>query len=171
MSTEHVISLKKTPAPAPEPLPPSAPRRLPPRRRAKYPRALVIAAVCVFTVSCAAGFAFAFVPHGAPAAAPVNPESQSAASAISVQGTDQTREDSASIVAKVGALIELPQGEVPTVATVSDLSKLQGQAFFAHAKVGDIVLIYTGARKAYLYDPSENKLVEVAPITTNGAQQ
>jgi hypothetical protein len=71
------------------------------------------------------------------------------------------------VIARVGALIDLPVGETPTIATVSDPSKLAGQAFFAKATKGDIVLIYTKAHEAYLYDPGQNKLIEVAPITTN----
>lgn len=77
--------------------------------------------------------------------------------------------EAAGFVKKVGALIDLPQGETPTVATVTDPKKLAGQPFFANAKAGDVVLIYTKAREAYLYDPSRNKLVQVAPITTGAA--
>jgi hypothetical protein len=71
------------------------------------------------------------------------------------------------MVARVGALIDLPAGETPTIATVSDPSKLEDQAFFAGASKGDIVLIYTKAHEAYLYDPVRNKLVKVAPVTTS----
>ena len=74
------------------------------------------------------------------------------------------REDTEKLVAKVGKLIVLPEGETPTVATVSDPEKLKDQAFFAKAKTGDKVLIYTNARKALLYDVENNKIVEVAPI-------
>jgi hypothetical protein len=70
------------------------------------------------------------------------------------------------LVEKVGELIVLPEGEVPTVATVSDPEKLRSQAFFENARIGHKVLIYTKARKAYLYDPKIHKLIEVAPITT-----
>ncbi len=69
------------------------------------------------------------------------------------------------LVARMGKLIILPEGEVPTLATVSDPEKLKGQDFFAKAKVGDKALIYQNARKAYLYDPIANKILEVAPIT------
>lgn len=71
----------------------------------------------------------------------------------------------AALVAKIGQLIVLPQNETPTVATVSDTSLLSGQPFFEGAAKGDIVLIYTGAEKAILYDPVANKVVAVAPIT------
>lgn len=74
------------------------------------------------------------------------------------------RQEAEALVAEVSKVILLPQGEVPTVATVSDPTALADQAFFAKAKVGDKVLLYPQARKAYLYDPSAKKVLEVAPI-------
>lgn len=61
--------------------------------------------------------------------------------------------------------MELPKGEQPTIATVSDITKLQGQSFFRNAKNGYKVLIYTKAKKAILYDPIEDKIVEVTSLT------
>jgi hypothetical protein len=69
------------------------------------------------------------------------------------------------LVTKVGKLIVLPSNETPTVATVVDPSVLKSQPFFANAKKGDAVLIYTSAKTAILYDPAVNKIVNVAPIT------
>ena len=68
----------------------------------------------------------------------------------------------------VGKLIVLPEGETPTVATVSDPNALTNQAFFSSAKKGDRVLIYAKAKKAILYDPVLNKIINVAPLTTEG---
>jgi len=68
------------------------------------------------------------------------------------------------LVDEVGKLIVLPTNEQPTVATVSDVTKLADQAFFANAKNGDKVLIYTQAKKAILFRESINKIVEVAPV-------
>lgn len=74
------------------------------------------------------------------------------------------KKEAASLVEKVGKLIILPEGEEPTVATVSDPEKLKNQQFFANAKAGYKVLIYTNSKKAILYDPALNKIVEVAPL-------
>lgn len=71
------------------------------------------------------------------------------------------------IVAKVGRLVVLPEGEEPTLATVADPELLKDQPFFARAKKGDKVLVYNGAGKAILYDPVQDKIIEIAPITNN----
>jgi len=68
------------------------------------------------------------------------------------------------IIKKVGALMELPNEE-PTVATVSDVSKLSDQQFFAKAQNGDKVIIFPKAQKAILYRPSTNKIIEIALYT------
>ncbi|MEK7561272.1 MAG: hypothetical protein AAB541_00205 [Patescibacteria group bacterium] len=73
-------------------------------------------------------------------------------------------------VANVGRLVDLPSGETPTLATVNDPAKLKDQAFFANAKVGDQVLIYTQAKKAILYRPSTNKIIEIAPVNIGASQ-
>ncbi len=65
---------------------------------------------------------------------------------------------------EIGKLMVLPTDEIPTVATVTDISKLAGQQFFKNAKNGDKVLIYTKAKKAILYDPAIHKIIEVGPV-------
>jgi hypothetical protein len=72
----------------------------------------------------------------------------------------QTRQ----LAAKVGKLYLVPTDEQPTIATVLDVSKLSGQAFFVNAKDGDKVLLYTKNSLAILYRPSINRVVQVAPI-------
>jgi hypothetical protein len=74
------------------------------------------------------------------------------------------------LVAQVSKLIVLPEDEKPTVATVTDVEKLKDQPFFARAENGNKVLIYTQAKKAILFDPIENKLIEVAPINIGDGQ-
>src|SRR5258708_39731841 len=82
-----------------------------------------------------------------------------------------TDKENATLVAKLGQLIELPTNELPTIATVADPSKLKDQPFFANAKTGDRVFIYTNAKKAILYDETNNKIIEVAPINIGSKDQ
>lgn len=70
------------------------------------------------------------------------------------------------ITKHIGKFMELPEGEEPTLATVSDREKLKGQQFFANAKNGDKVLIYPKAKKAILFRPSSGKIIEVANLTS-----
>ncbi len=74
------------------------------------------------------------------------------------------QKETAELVSKVSKLIVLPEGENPTVATVSDPEALKDQPFFAQAQKGDKVLIYAGAKKAVLYSVTLNKILEVAPL-------
>jgi hypothetical protein len=85
---------------------------------------------------------------------------------ISITAKASSSGEITDIINEVGRLVILPQGEVPTIATITDLSKLKGQPFFDNAKVGDKVLIYTKAQKAILYDPASDKIVEIAPLST-----
>jgi heme/copper-type cytochrome/quinol oxidase subunit 2 len=68
------------------------------------------------------------------------------------------------VVAKVSKIIDLPTGETPVIATISDTTPLANNPFFANAKIGDEVLMYTVSRKAFLYDPKANIIVEVASL-------
>jgi hypothetical protein len=79
----------------------------------------------------------------------------------------EVRKETDELVGIVGKLIVLPQGETPTIATVTDPEKLKEQLFFSKTTVGDKVLIYGLSKKAYLYSPSKNKVLEVAPIAQN----
>ena len=72
-------------------------------------------------------------------------------------------EEGKMLVNKVGLLIALPKEE-PTIATVTDVGKLKDQPFFSQAVNGDKVLIYTQAKKAILYRPGINKIIDVAPV-------
>lgn len=80
------------------------------------------------------------------------------------------QQEQQNLISKVGALTVLPTGETPTIATVTDITKLTDQPFFANAKDGDKVLIYTQAKKAYLYRPSTDKLINIAPVNIGNNQ-
>lgn len=71
------------------------------------------------------------------------------------------------VIDAVGKLITLPTDETPSIATVTDAAKLKSQSFFQNAQNGDKVLIYSQAKKAILYRPSTNKIIEVGAINLN----
>lgn len=75
--------------------------------------------------------------------------------------------ETAKIIATVGKLIELPKDETPTIATVLKKEDLKDQIFFQNAENGDQVLAFSKAMKAILYRPSNNKIIEVAPLVLN----
>lgn len=70
------------------------------------------------------------------------------------------------LIASVGKLINLPKGETPTVAAVTNAAQAKQQsAFFNDAQNGDKVLLYVKAGEAILYRPSTNKIIIVAPLS------
>lgn len=89
----------------------------------------------------------------------------------SIVKTDQgeVAADVKELIGRVSRHIVLPEDEVPTLATVSDPDRLKDQPFFANAKKGNQVLLYTVAKKAYLYDPVLDRLLEVAPINISAS--
>lgn len=78
---------------------------------------------------------------------------------------EAAKQEAQSIVDKVKSLIAVPEGELPTVAEVTNVDRLKNNAFFSSAQNGDKVLIFTEAKKAILYRPGENKVIEVSPLT------
>ena len=76
-------------------------------------------------------------------------------------------EQAAQILKRVGALIQLPQNETPSMATINDAAAAQKvQPFLANAQNGDILIVYPNAQTALLYRPSQNKLIAVGPVTS-----
>lgn len=81
------------------------------------------------------------------------------------------QEDILKVVEAVTRHIEVPGDETPTLATVTDKERLSDNQFFTKAENGDKVLIYVNAKKAYLYRPSADRLVEVATVNLSAGQE
>lgn len=87
-------------------------------------------------------------------------------SVLGVNFQDQIK----ALVSRVSEVAELPTGETPQVATVSNIQELSGQPFFKNAKNGDKLLIYNTAGKAYLYRPDTHKIIEIGPVVKQSAE-
>lgn len=81
------------------------------------------------------------------------------------------QEEVKSLTSKVGQLMVLPTDEAPNIATVVDKEKLKDQPFFKNTLNGDKILIYTKAKKAILYRPNTNKIIEFAPLAIGDDNQ
>ncbi|MBL8030202.1 MAG: LytR C-terminal domain-containing protein [Candidatus Doudnabacteria bacterium] len=79
---------------------------------------------------------------------------------VEVDPAEKARRDAKELVEKIGNMVILPETEQPSIATVVDLEPLAGQPFFEKARVGDKTLVYQSSGKAYLFRPSEGKIVE-----------
>ena len=76
----------------------------------------------------------------------------------------ESGDSSKQLLDRLGRLMVLPEGEEPTIATISDKDKLKDQPFFAQAKNGDILIIYTKAQKAILYDKESNRIIDIVTL-------
>lgn len=74
------------------------------------------------------------------------------------------KEEVKQLVEKVAKLVVLPEGEDPVVATVTDKEKLKDQPVFSKSENGDKILIYSNAKKAYVYRPDKNVIIDVIPV-------
>lgn len=79
----------------------------------------------------------------------------------------QATDESEVVRAAIGKFMELPSDENPVLATVTDVEKVKNQKFFANAKNGDKVLIYAQNKKAILYRPSANKIIEISTVSNS----
>ncbi len=68
------------------------------------------------------------------------------------------------LVKTISSFMFLPTDEEPTLAEVSDVTKLPKQPFYSRAQNGDQVLLYSKNRLAILYRPSAKKIVTMGPI-------
>jgi hypothetical protein len=152
MEHGQIIHLKKPSqqvhTPVPAPLPPQLKKRLGRRWRT----AVLLASI--FVAGAATGLVLK-PAHSVPAPA------QTYAPPAGTKPAPNTQTD---IVKAVASLIQMPS-EAPSLATVTDLAPLKDQEFFADAAIGDVLLLFPQSRRAMLYRPSENKLIQVAPLT------
>lgn len=86
----------------------------------------------------------------------------------------QTKQGSLSdvsyVVSRVSRHMILPSDETPALLTVTDTTKLTS-TFLRQAKNGDKVLVYQANKKAVIYRPSADKIVDVGPVVIDDVQK
>ena len=78
-------------------------------------------------------------------------------------GASSAGTDAEKLVREISVYLQLPD-ETPTLANVSDASKLKGQDFFKDAQNGDKVLIFPKSSRALIYRPSTKKVIEYSKV-------
>ncbi len=73
------------------------------------------------------------------------------------------------VLSRVGKLMILPSNESPTLATITDKSKLTDKFLSAKSNNNDRVLIYPKNHMVIIYRPSINKIVAVGNVTGDPA--
>lgn len=81
-------------------------------------------------------------------------------------------EEAKAILEKVGKLIKLPEGELPSMATIEDAEGVKaGQPFLSNAENGDVLIVYNTTATAILYRPSSNLLIAVGPVNMSSPEE
>jgi hypothetical protein len=73
--------------------------------------------------------------------------------------------NTAVLMAHVGKLVDLPDGEKPQVVPITDVTSFKNEPFFYFAKEGDVLIVYLQKHVAILYDPKENKIVNMSKVS------
>lgn len=106
---------------------------------------LIISVLATLLVLALAGMGYLYYHYVAGADAPVKTEDEL-------------------ITEAVGSRILIPD-EKPSIATVTDKTKLADQPFFKKAENGDKILIFTNTGKAVLYRPKIKKVIDTTVIS------
>ena len=83
-----------------------------------------------------------------------------------IEGQQELAEQSLeNLLNRIKSHMILPEDEEPTVATITSVETLiQEQPFFKGAQNGDKVIVYVGAKKAIIYSPGRNVIVNVGAV-------
>ena len=74
------------------------------------------------------------------------------------------QEETRLLVEKIDRHILVPKGETPIIAKVTDTKQLAGNPFFAQAQTGDVMVIFSQAKKAILYRPGTDRIVNILSL-------
>lgn len=81
----------------------------------------------------------------------------------------QPSDDVEGITSRVARHMLLPTDETPALLTVTDPSRVSSE-FLKQAQAGDRVLVYQLHKKAIIYRPSSDRIVDVGPVIIDTPQ-
>lgn len=81
--------------------------------------------------------------------------------------TELLNSENQKILEKVSQLMELPAEKPQQIVTISDLDSIANQPLLSKAQLGDVFVLFTSAKKAILYRPSQHKIIDVIPVTAS----
>jgi|GEM_PF-329057 len=88
------------------------------------------------------------------------------------QGQQQLSAKEVEIVQGQLSKLTLLPDESPVMATITDAAYLATQsAFYQRSENGDKVIVYPNAKKAFIYSPSRNIIVNSGPLVNDGSNQ
>lgn len=121
--------------------------------------------VLVLFVLASAGFGWSYYKY--------NQTKKELAKVSSADGQKQiAKQEIEDLLKRVRKHMVLPENEEPVVATITDKELLaKEQPFYSQAHNGDRVIAYMTARKAIIYDPLRDLIVNSGPIYVDAAAQ
>lgn len=124
----------------------------------------ILSILIIVVLVALAGAAFLYVQYQNTAK-----ELKKVKSQVSTQAGVAGKQDEAKkYVTEIGKIVRLPD-ETPSIATITDVSKLKDQPFFKDANNGDVLLVFSKSGKVILYDPANKKIVDMTTLTGEAA--
>ena len=66
---------------------------------------------------------------------------------------------------------DVTKEDTPEIASITDKSKLSGQAFFDKAENGDYIVVFPNTKLALIYREKTNQIINSGPVTVDANQQ
>ncbi len=124
----------------------------------------LLAILIIVVVVALAGAGFLYFQYQNTAA-----ELKKVKSQVSSQAGIPGKQDEAKkFVTEIGKIAKLPD-ETPSIATITDASKLKEEPFLKDAKNGDVLLVFSKSGKVILYDPVNKKIVNMTTLSTENS--
>lgn len=133
------------------------------QRRLRKPK-LTTVLVLIVLLGLAAGSAYLYTQYEA--------TQEKVEQLSTVQGQEElNKTQTEQLLGEMRQMILLPTDEDPAVATIIDINQLNSNEFYKDAQNGDRVIVYSNAKKAYIYRPDTKMVINVGSFQVDETQQ